>query len=280
MSYTAEISRKNPSCFLFLVDQSGSMADGWSGNTNRKKADELATIMNRLLQNIVLKCAKSEGIRDYFYVGVIGYGNQTVNSAFNGVLAGKDMIPISTIAINPAKIEERTKKVDDGAGGLIDSTIKLPIWFEPVANGNTPMCQALTQAQVIAQKWIDDHPTSFPPTIFNLTDGEATDGDPFLAAEQLKSVSGSDGNVLLFNIHLSSQKSDNPIEFADSVDGLPDDFARRLFQMSSILPERIRNIAKNEGCKISELSRGFGFNSDIVTVIKILEIGTRPGNLR
>ncbi len=60
MSYEAEISRVNPACLLFLVDQSGSMEDNWSGEPGKKKADGLATIINRLLQNLVLKCAKSE----------------------------------------------------------------------------------------------------------------------------------------------------------------------------------------------------------------------------
>ena len=31
MSYTAEISRINPGCFLFLVDQSGSMSGALGG---------------------------------------------------------------------------------------------------------------------------------------------------------------------------------------------------------------------------------------------------------
>ncbi len=39
MSYSAEISRNNPTCFLFLIDQSGSMNDPWSGGTFKKKAD-------------------------------------------------------------------------------------------------------------------------------------------------------------------------------------------------------------------------------------------------
>ncbi len=32
MPYTAEISRNNPSCFLFLVDQSSSMLEAFGGN--------------------------------------------------------------------------------------------------------------------------------------------------------------------------------------------------------------------------------------------------------
>ncbi len=30
MAYAAEISRNNPTCFLFLIDQSGSMAESGS----------------------------------------------------------------------------------------------------------------------------------------------------------------------------------------------------------------------------------------------------------
>ena len=31
MPYTAEISRNNPTCFVFLLDHSGSMADNFGG---------------------------------------------------------------------------------------------------------------------------------------------------------------------------------------------------------------------------------------------------------
>jgi hypothetical protein len=64
MSYSAEISRINPSCFLFLIDQSGSMQDSFgSGEIVKKKADGVADAINRLLQELVLKCAKSVGHR-------------------------------------------------------------------------------------------------------------------------------------------------------------------------------------------------------------------------
>ena len=36
MPYSAEISRRQPSCFLFLIDQSGSMADAFSNNSASK----------------------------------------------------------------------------------------------------------------------------------------------------------------------------------------------------------------------------------------------------
>ena len=34
MTYSAEISRLNPTCFLFLIDQSASMADAYFKDRN------------------------------------------------------------------------------------------------------------------------------------------------------------------------------------------------------------------------------------------------------
>ncbi|MCZ6626479.1 MAG: VWA domain-containing protein [Deltaproteobacteria bacterium] len=279
MPYTAEISRTNPSCFLLLIDQSGSMADPFGAEESaRKKADGVADAINRLLQNLVIKCAKEEGVRDYYHVGVIGYGAQ-VGPAFSGPLTGKEFVPISEVASLPARVEERAKKVDDGAGGLVDQAIKFPIWFDPIASGGTPMCQALTRAQSIIQGWLNQHPGCFPPIVINITDGEATDGDPSIPAQSLTVLSSSDGNVLLFNLHLSSQRT-SAIEFPDNEEGLPDEYARLLFRISSPLPDYMSSMAQQEGFRVSDKTRGFVFNADIVAVIRFLDIGTRPSNLR
>lgn len=279
MAYTAEISRGNPSCFVFLIDQSGSMADVFgAGEGNQKKADGVADAINRMLQNLVIKCAKEEGIRDYFHVGVIGYGAQ-VGPAFSGALAGKQLVPISEVGNSPARVEQRTKKVPDGAGGIVDTPVRFPIWFEPVANAGTPMGQALGQAKSVVDTWLSQHPGCFPPIVINITDGEATDGDPTSAADEIRKLKSNDGEVLLFNLHVSSQRGAQ-IEYPSSDAGLPDKFAQQLFRMSSPLPEYMMNIAKKEGMNVSEGSRGFVFNADMVAVIKFLDIGTRPSALR
>ena len=141
MAYTAEISRTNPSCFLFLIDQSGSMDDPYGMDTGKRKCDAVSDAINRLLSTLVLRCAKGEDVRDYFQVGVIGYGG-AVRSGFSGALVNKQFIPISEVADNPLRVETRIRKEDDGAGGLIERTVRFPIWFEPYANGNTPMTAA------------------------------------------------------------------------------------------------------------------------------------------
>jgi len=279
MMYDAEISRTNPSCFLFLIDQSGSMDDPFGvGESQKKKADGVADAINRLLQNLVIKCAKSEGVRDYYYVGVLGYGAK-VGPAFGGALAGKELVAISEIADHPARVEERSKRADDGVGGLVDQTVKFPIWFDAVAKGGTPMCEVLKRAQGILSGWLAEHPDCSPPIVIHVTDGESTDGDPTAQAEAVQALRSSDGNVLLFNVHLSSSRS-AAIEFPDGEETLPDKFAKLLFSISSSLPSYMRSVAQSEGYSVTDGTRGFVFNADIVSVIRFLDIGTRPSNLR
>src|SRR2546429_2656566 len=34
-----------------------------------------------------------------------------------------------------SRIEDRAKKSDDGAGGVMDQTVKFPVWFDPYSKG-------------------------------------------------------------------------------------------------------------------------------------------------
>ncbi len=279
MSYTAEISRNNPSCFVFLIDRSGSMEDPFaSGEPNRKKSDAVADAMNRLLQNLVIKCAKDEGIRDYYHAAVIGYGAQT-ESAFGGPLAGRGFVPISEIGSSPARVDERKKLIEDGAGGLVEKTVKFPVWFDAIANGGTPMCEALGLAGQMLNDWLSSHADCFPPIVINITDGEATDGDPTLEAQKIADLQSSDGHVLLFNLHCSSRKG-SAIEYPNTDFELPDAFAKQLFRLSSELPPHMQSALQQEGLSVSAGARGFVFNGGMESIIKFLDIGTRPSNLR
>lgn len=278
MSYSAEISRSNPSCFLFVIDQSGSMADPFGGEAGKRKADGVADALNRLLQNLVIKCAKAEGVRDYYSIGVIGYGAK-VGPAFLGTLAGKELVPISEVAANPARIEERSKKVDDGAGGLVDQKVRFPIWIDPVANQGTPMRQAMTLAETTLKSFVAAHPDSFPPIVIHITDGESTDGDPTEAMRNVTGIQTTDGNVLMFNVHLSSNPSQS-IAYPNAPDALPDKYARLLFETASELTPFMQSIAREQGFNVQPGARGFVFNGDLALVIQSLDIGTRPSNLR
>src|SRR5215217_9133855 len=113
--YTAEISRANPGCLLFVIDQSGSMAERLEEGS---KADVVATTLNRVLQDLIIRCSKEE-VYDYFDVGVMGYGHTGPANGLGGPLSGQILNPISQVASNPVRVDDRVRKLPDGAGGLI-----------------------------------------------------------------------------------------------------------------------------------------------------------------
>lgn len=277
MPYIAEISRSNPTAFLFLVDQSGSM-DG-EMSSGRSKAIQVADVLNRTLATLVTRCTKSEGTRNYFDIGVIGYGANGAYNGFQGALGESVLHPISAIETSPLRIEERQKKLDDGAGGIVEQSIKFPVWFEPHAGGGTPMCQAITKAAEELVTWCDSHPNSYPPTVLHITDGESTDGDPEELATQIRQIHTDDGAVLMFNLHLSNYGA-NRVEFPAAETGLPDTYAKLLFRMSSPLPDHLIRFAQEKGFTVNMESRGFMFNADAVQIVDFFDIGTRASQLR
>lgn len=85
MPYAAEISRDNPTAFLFVIDQSGSMDEKLEGG--RSKAQFVSDVLNRTLYTLITNCSKADGVRSYFDVGVLAYGGSDVATGFGGVLS-------------------------------------------------------------------------------------------------------------------------------------------------------------------------------------------------
>ena len=276
MAYQAEISRKNPGCFLFLVDQSESMSEAIGGGTT-SKAQAVADQLNTLLYELVLRCVKSarEAPRAYFSVSVIGYsttphGDPLVESALSMASASGGVVSTTDLAAQPLRVENRAS----AAGGVVNS----PVWVEPVARGGTPMCGAFDQAGRLAAEWVGRYPDGFPPVIVNLTDGEATDGDPAVWASRLRSLATSDGQVLLFNLSLSADSAAGGI-FPSGVDGLGSAYAAKLFHMSSPLPPSMIDMARSQGIAVRPGAHGFAYNADIKALAAFMNVGTSIGRV-
>ena len=97
---------------------------------------------------------------------------------------------------------------------------------EPYAGGKTPMYHALTECYRLCKAWCGAkaHRKSYPPTIFNITDGESSDGDDFKLqeiADSIKGLSTEDGAALLINIHISSDAERSPVLFPESKKSFP-----------------------------------------------------------
>ena len=278
MAYQAPIQRSDPTAFLFLVDQSGSMSDRMA-MSEKTKAQFVADVLNRTFMDLVTRCTKSDGVRDYFHIGVIGYGALGAQNSLQGALGAQVLNPISALEANPLRVETRKRKADDGAGGIVEQSVRFPVWFEPVASGGTPMCEALRRAGEELAPWCDSHPNSYPPAVLHVTDGESSDGDPEELADALRQFSTQDGNILLLNLHVSAQ-SGNPISFPAAESGLPDQYAKALFRMSSQLPTHLIKAVQEKGHKVSSESKGYIFNAEAAEIVDFFDIGTRASQLR
>jgi hypothetical protein len=273
--YAEEISRTKPSAITFLIDQSGSMAEGFDDIPAEKaaKAQGAADALNRCIANIIMRCTKDEGIRDYFYIGIWGYG-VSVEPILRGTSQEQPLMPVSQL-YNLCRVENRVREVPDGRGGTRQQTIKYPVWVEPKADGETPMCMALEKVHQALEGWVGAHNDSYPPTVINITDGASTDGDPrFTGWKIMQLANGNRSRALLFNIHITANSKLPPILYPSNGNELYS-YAKLLFEMSSELPDKLIIEAGMGGLNIQEGAHGFVFNGGLNDLIRFLDIGTR-----
>ena len=282
MPYTADISRNNPACFLFLLDQSGSMTGALGGQPGLRKMDGAADAINRVLDTVSQRCSQGLDIRDYFHIGIITYttdggGRSTLGTALPGTSPEQPFLTVSQV-VEVAEVEERQVKESDGAGGLVEVTRRVPVWLRPTASYGTPMCGALSAASKALQDWTAQHPDSYPPMVINVTDGDATDGNPEPLAQEIMALGTNDGNALLYNAHLS-EMSAMPVQYLAEESDLPsDEYAARMFRMSSVFPDPVRDLAASMGLPVTQGSRGYVFNADMVALVQFMDIGTRAAS--
>src|SRR5262249_1322799 len=143
----------------------------------------------------------------------------------------------------------------------------------------TPMCRGLETVRQLAHTWVNEHPSSFPPVVLHITDGGSTDGDPIPFGRAITSLQTHDGSILLFNCHLSSESSVR-IEYPNDIGQLPERRAQALFELSSILPDKFTDAARDIGLTLNAGARGLVYNADATSLVQFFEIGTRPANLR
>ena len=278
--YIQSITRTRRTAFIFTIDCSGSMAEKIRFRGRQMtKADAVASITNGMLFELIERARRSDGVRNYYDIAVLGYsGDDEVYSLLPG---GREVISVAELAAEepPLKTEVVEYRLPDGSNALRE--ISTPAWVEPEAAGQTPMCEALRRVRDIAAAWCADpaHAESFPPIVFNITAGEATDGDNSelcAVAEQIKSLRTADGNVLLVNIHIAAGDTPRTVFFPSAEEaGYPNRYAAVLYDCSSPMPEVFNEaIREAKGPGALPPFRGMSYNASAEQLITMLNIGS------
>lgn len=284
-AYTAQITRNTPTAFIFLIDQSVSMQKYTTlYGEEMPMAEAVARIVNHQLNELVLRCIKGSETRDYYDIAIIGYGEKAY-SGWKGELEGRDFVKPSELKEHPYK-KITTKKETRTRKGVKVVEIEEVQWIEAEATeGWTRVHHAFEKAKGLLDEWMEKHHDKdcYPPTIINITDGEfngATKEYVLQQANELKSMFTNDGNVILFNIHISANKavcvtcpaSKDEVSFSS--------LATTMYEMSSLLPmrysDRIADL-RGDGTPNNRYT-AMSINADMSTLIQLMDIGT-PTNI-
>ncbi len=284
-AYTAQISRSTPTAFIFLVDQSISMNRTTTLNgEDMMLAEAVARIVNNQINELVLRCVKTNEVRHYYDIALIGYGHE-VYSGWNGDLEGRFFVSPQDIKENPFKKIVTREEVRTRRGTSVKEVEKVQ-WLEARCDGHwTHMRKAFKKAKALLEEWMIEHHDKdcYPPTIINITDGDfndATADEMQQEANELKSMFTNDGNVILFNIHISPNNSDS-VAFPTSISELTgSDYGRTLYNLSSLLPTRyntdIARLRNDDDDNVRHVA--MAQNAAMSTLIQLMDIGT-PTNI-
>lgn len=277
--YSQEITRRHRTAFVLLLDRSASMQQQVRfGQFVVSKAEAVAMTANALITELVDRSRRTDGLRDYYDVAVVGYGGDGVEM----LLGDEGFISIEKLAARaPEPSRTAVERVlEDGSSALFD--LHHIGWIEPAAEGTTPMYEAMLRVRDLVEEWCaaEHNRESFPPVVIHITDGEASDcddGELRDVCSQVRRVATDDGNVLLLNIHISTDHTLPSIIFpmADELQ-CAGRYARLLAECSSVMPTAFDGaIAELKGVGSVPPYYGMGYNASTIELLSMINIGSR-----
>ncbi len=271
---TKQFSSAHPGLIAFVIDQSGSMEEAYPEGGTKAKFTYL--VVNRAINEMINANADGETVKNRVLLSLIGCGNSVTEIRTN---------MLNDFANNPLRIENGTQKVSDGNGGLVEVEVQKPIYFEPVADGLTPLADTLEVVRQIFSGFMEKNPNSPAPVAVIVTDGmprskgnddSVEEANAIAKAKEIMTLSCADGNPLIFNCHIGN--GNHKCEFPSSEDDLPDEQAKFLYKISSEIPESYKEAARKLELNISEHSKGMVSNADPTTFIKFINFGSSGAN--
>lgn len=246
------------------------------------KSEVVSMVTGRLIDELIMRSNREGGFRHYYDIAIVGYSGDRVYSLLGEELRFYPITELASRQVPRMVYVLNYHTLNDGDNTFSEVVSR---WIEPYAQGSTPMCRMLREVTDLVEEWCSrkENRESFPPLVFNVTDGESSDGDYDMlrsAAHRLQSIATEDGNTLLVNVHLSSNTDYDPILFPNLGEvplAIPN--AHLLMDMSSILPESLHPYVYE--CR-SEFSKppyiAMSYNASVSELVAMLNIGTRSLN--
>ena len=83
--YTQEITRRHRTAFVIMLDRSASMQGRVRfGRMMMTKAEAVAYTANALVTELIDRSRRTDGVRDYYDIAIVGYGGDGVEVLNDG----------------------------------------------------------------------------------------------------------------------------------------------------------------------------------------------------
>ncbi len=277
--YLQEITHNHRTAFVIVLDRSKSMQEPIRfGQKIISKAEALTHTANAIITELIDRCRRIDSLHNYYDIAVIGYGNDQIEMLLDeqGFIAVDELERCKHKFIKSA-IERQLP--DSPCAMLKHSSTE---WITPKAEGNTPMYEAMLCVRDLVAEWcsLAQNRESFPPVVIHITDGEASDCDHKELIDicgEIKRQATADGNVLLLNIHIStnSHLEAKVFPMLDEIVGAGH-LASTLAECSSLMPEAFNDaICRLKGMTAVPPFIGMGYNASIIDLLSIINIGSR-----
>jgi hypothetical protein len=226
-----------------------------------------------------MRSHRDSSYRHYYDIALVGYSGDSVYSLLGDELS---FYPITILAGRTVPTTTYTLGYKTLNSGSTTFQERVSLWVEPCAHGATPMYKMICSVTELVAEWCEreENRDSFPPLVFNITDGEASDANYDMlrgAAHRLQRTGTTDGNTLFANIHISSDTNHAPILFPNIYEvPLSVRHAHLMMDMSSVIPESLHHYIRE--CRTHYSNPPYiamSYNASISELIAMLNIGSR-----
>ncbi len=282
--YSQEITRRHRAAIVIAIDQSCSMGGKMELNgVEMSKSEVVSMVVGNLIDELIMRSYRNGEYRHYYDIALIGYSGESVYSLLGEDIAFQPITVLSAREVPrmPYTLDYRT--INSGTRSFRE---EVSIWVKPCAQGATPMYKMICAVTNLVSNWCacEENSDSFPPLVFNITDGEASDaGYDMLrsAAHRLQNIGTSDGKTLFVNVHISSDTHHASLLFPSAHEvPLSIRYAHLLMDISSVMPEPLHQYIRE--CR-SEFSKppyiAMSYNASVSELVAMLNIGSRSLNM-
>lgn len=228
-SYRNVVSRRHPGLVIFMIDRSAlGQNDGVRGKSLAEIAAEIVNVGISNLERIATRPLAIDDVevRDYFYVCILGYGEESFNNVrmlYNGWISDiSSKFPVEVINSFEGYSQLHIRKI-----------------INPVCGYDSPMSTALEEVRKWVVAWKNNghnNELDISPLLINITHGETFENELGNSKEEIRKsahkildLSFPDGAPLICNI-ITRKIEENEYNKLHNINGA---FSQLLLSVSS-----------------------------------------------